>query len=168
MHETKIEQSHGAMLDAKWWGPYWVIAIAHNWGTYPQPELDGAELTGWIDGSRLKKFFTCNKWVHGTSEISKPGTTHEEDPEEFKEFEVEEVAGWKYIEGWWMYLGKWKDWGKWSWVWVADMAGIKKLVDRWNTTHPVPPNHPSKQWCERRMEGEGKAHKGGKGGDPLH
>jgi len=66
VHETRIEQSHGAKLHARWRGPYQVTEIAQSLGTYLLPELDGAELTGWIDGSRLKKFFTRNQGVHGT------------------------------------------------------------------------------------------------------
>jgi len=112
VHETKIEQSHGAKLDARWRGPYRVTEIAQSLGTYRLAELDGAELAGWIGGSRLKKFSTHNGGVHGTREISTPSTAQEEESEEFEEFEVEAVAGRKYIEGRWMYLIKWKDWEK--------------------------------------------------------
>jgi len=38
-----------------------------------------------------------------------PGTAHEEKLQEFDEFEVEAVAGWKYIEGRQMYLVTWAD-----------------------------------------------------------
>jgi hypothetical protein len=114
-------------------------------GTYRLAELDGAELAGWIDGSRLKKFFTRNAGVHGTREISTPSTAQEEELEEFEEFEVESVAGRKYIEGRWMYLIKWKDWEKRSWERAEDMAGSKELMDKWNAAHPVPADHPSKQ-----------------------
>jgi len=89
LHETKIEQSHCAKLDARWRGPYRVIEIAHSLGTYRLAELDGAELAGWIDASRLKKLFTCNEGVHGTREISTPSSEQEEELEEFEEFEVE-------------------------------------------------------------------------------
>ena len=98
VHETKIEQSHGAKLDARWRGPYRVTEIAQSLGTYRLSELDGAELAGWIDGSRLKKFFTRNEVVDSTREISTPSTAEEEKSEEFEEFEVEAVAGRKYIE----------------------------------------------------------------------
>jgi hypothetical protein len=93
MHETKIDQSHGTKLDAQWQGPYRVTEIAQSLGTYRLAELDGAELAGWIDGSRLKKFFTRNKGVHGPREISTPSTAEEEEFKEFEEFEVEAVAG---------------------------------------------------------------------------
>ena len=77
---------------------------------------------------------------------------------------MEAVAGRNYIEGRWMYLIKWKDWEKRSWVWAEDMAESKELMNKWNAAHPVPADHPSKQWWERRMEGE----EGGKGADSLH
>jgi len=99
MHETKIEQSHCAKLDARWRGSYRVTEIAQSLGKYRLAELDGAELVGWIDGRRLKKYFTRNEGVHGTREISTPCTAHEEESEEFEDFEVEAVAGQKYIEG---------------------------------------------------------------------
>jgi hypothetical protein len=54
---------------------------------------------GWIDGSRLKKVLTRNKCVHGTGEISTPSTAQAKESEEFEEYEVEAVAGWKYMEG---------------------------------------------------------------------
>jgi len=60
VHETKIEQSQGAKMDARWRGPYRVTEIAQSLGTYRVAELDGAELAGWIDGSQLKKLFTRN------------------------------------------------------------------------------------------------------------
>jgi hypothetical protein len=81
-------------------------------GTYRQAELDGAELAGWIDGSRLKKFFTPNKGVYGTREISTPSTIQEEELEELEEFEVEAVAGRKYVAGRRMYLINWNHWEK--------------------------------------------------------
>jgi len=145
MHETKIEQSHGAKLDASWRGPYRVPEIAQSLGTYRLTELDGAELAGWMDGSQLKKVFTRNEGVHGPREISRPSTTQEEESEEFEEFKVEAVAGRKYIEGRWMYLIKWKDWEKGSWVQAEDMAGSKKLLDKCNTAHLVLADNPSKQ-----------------------
>jgi hypothetical protein len=98
-------------------------------GIYRLAELDGAALAGWIDGSRLKKFFTRNEGVHSTREISTPSTAEEEESEEFKEFKEEAVAGRKYIEGRWMYLIKWKDWEKRSWVRAEDMAGSQDLMD---------------------------------------
>jgi len=145
VHETKIEQSHCAKRDARWRGPYRVTEIAQSLGTYRLAELDAAELEGWIDSSRLKKFFTRNEGVHGTREISTPSTTQWEESEQFEEFEVEAVAGRKYIEGRWMYLIKWKDREKRSWVRAEDMAGSKELMAKWNATHPVPADHPSKQ-----------------------
>jgi len=93
-------------------------------------ELDGAEFAGWIDGSRLKQFFTRNEGVHGTQGISTPSTAQEEESEEFEEYEVEAVAGWKYIAGRWMYVGKWNDWEKGSWVRAVDMAVSKELLDK--------------------------------------
>jgi hypothetical protein len=164
VHETQIEQSHSAKLDARSQGPYRVTEIPKSLGTYRQAELNGAEPTGWIDGSWLKKFFTGNEGIRGPREISTPRTTQEVESEEFEVFEVEAVAGRKYIEGRWIYLIKWKNWEKRSGVRPEDMAGSKKLMDKWNAAHPVPADHPSKQWWERRMEGE----EGKKGGDPLH
>jgi hypothetical protein len=79
MHGPKIEQSHGTKLDARWRGPYQVTEIAQSLGTYRFGELDGAELAGWIDGSRLKKFFTRNEGVHNTREITTPSTAQEEE-----------------------------------------------------------------------------------------
>jgi hypothetical protein len=154
VHETKIEQSHRAKLDARWRGPYRVTEIAQSLATYRLAELDWAELVGWIDGSRLKKFFTRNEGVHGTREISTPSSAQAKESEEFEEFEVEAVAGRKSIEGRWMYLIKWKDWEKRSWVRAEDMAGSQELMDKWNAAHPVPADHPSKQWWESRMEEE--------------
>jgi hypothetical protein len=46
-----------------------------------------------------------------------------EDSEGFKEFKVEAVAGWKYVEGGWRNLIKLKHWQKRSWVWAEDMVG---------------------------------------------
>jgi len=93
MHKTKIEQSHCTMLDPSWRGPYRVTAIAQSLGTYCLAELDGAELTGWIDGSGLKKIITRKEEVHTARKISMPNTTQEGDSELFEEFEVETVAG---------------------------------------------------------------------------
>jgi len=62
-------------------------------------DLDGAELTGSIDGSLLKKFFTHYEGIHCALEISTTNTTREEDLEEFEGSEVGEEAGQKYIEG---------------------------------------------------------------------
>jgi len=145
VHESKVEQSHGTKLDARWRGPYRVTEIAQSLGTYRLIELDGAELAGWIDGSQLKMFFTRNEGVHGAREIGTAGTTQEEESEEFEEFEVEAVAGQKCIEGTWMCRIQWKDWEKQSWVWVEDTVGCKELVDKWNTAHLEPADHPSKQ-----------------------
>jgi len=74
VHETKIEQSHGAKLDARWRGPYRVTDIAQSLGTDQLAELDGAEREGWIDGSRLNEFFTCHEGVNGGRELSSPDT----------------------------------------------------------------------------------------------
>jgi hypothetical protein len=98
-----------------------------------------------MDGSRLKKFFTRNKGVHSTWEISTPSTVEEEESQEFEAFEVEAVAGWKYIARRWMYQSKWKDWEKRSWARGEDMVGSKELMDKWNATHPVLADHPSKR-----------------------
>jgi len=125
-----IEQSHGAKLDARWRGPYRVTEIAQSLGTYRLEALDGAELAGWIDDDWLHMFFTRNEGVHGTWEFSISSTTQKKESEEFEEFEVEPVAGRKYIEGRSMRLVEWKDWEKQSWVQVEDMAGSKELVDR--------------------------------------
>ena len=57
MHETRIEQTHSAKLEARWRGPYRIAERAEKLGTYKLEELDGTPLTGWTDGSRLKKFF---------------------------------------------------------------------------------------------------------------
>ena len=57
MHETRIEQTHSAKLDARWRGPYRIAERAEKLGTYKLEELDGTPLIGWTDGSRLKKFF---------------------------------------------------------------------------------------------------------------
>jgi len=103
VHKMKIAQSHGAKLDARWRGPYRVTGIAQNFEAYRVAELDGVELAGSIDGSRLKKFFTHNEGVHGTWEICTPSSAQQEESEEFEEFLVEAVARWKYIEGRWMY-----------------------------------------------------------------
>jgi len=46
VHETKMEQSHGDKLDARWRGPYWVTDIAQSLGTDWLAERDGAELVG--------------------------------------------------------------------------------------------------------------------------
>jgi len=89
-------------------------------------------------------FFTHNKGVHGSWEITKPNTTQQEEFEEFEEFEVAAVAGRKYIDGLWMNLAKWKDWEILSWVWVENIAGYIELVNKWNAAHPVPADHPSK------------------------
>jgi len=145
VHNSKIEQSHGDKLDARWRGPYRVKEIVHSLGTYRLAELDVAELAGWIDGSRLKKFFTLNERVHRTREISTASTTQEEVSEEFEEFEVEALAGRKYIAGRWMYLVKWKDWEIQSLVRVEDMAASKELKDEWNAVDPVPADHSFKQ-----------------------
>jgi len=91
------------------------------------------------------KFFTHNEGVHGTQEISTPSTAQVEESEEFEEYEVEAVAGWKYIAGRWMNVGKWKDWEKRSWVRAEDMAVTKEVMDKWNATHPVQADHPPKQ-----------------------
>jgi len=86
VHETKIEQSHGAQLDARWRVPDRVTDIAQSFGTYVLAELDWAQLAGCIDGSGLKMMFTRNEDIHGTREISSPSTTQEEESEEFEEF----------------------------------------------------------------------------------
>jgi hypothetical protein len=91
-----IEQCHGAKLNAGWRRLDKVTEIAKCPGTYRLAKLDGAEHAGWIDDSRLKKFFTRNEGIHGTQEIRIPWTVQEEESEEFEVFEVESVAGGKY------------------------------------------------------------------------
>ena len=145
MHKTKIEPSHGAKLDARWRGPYRVPEIAQSLRIHRLAELDGAELVGWMVGSRLNKFFTRNEGIPGTREISTPSTAHNKESEEFEESMVEAVAGRKYIAGRWMYLVMWKDWYERSWVQAEYMAGSKELMAKWNAAHPVQADHPSKQ-----------------------
>jgi hypothetical protein len=99
MNKTKREQSQRPKLDARWRGPYGVTEITQSLGTDELAELDTAELTGWIGGSRLKMFLTCNVAVRSTQQIDMPSTAQEEESEELEEFEGEEVAGRKYIEG---------------------------------------------------------------------
>jgi len=55
-----------------------------------------------------------------------------------------------------MSLVKWKEWEKWLWLRAEDMAGSNEPVDKWNATHQVRADHPSKQWWELRMEAEGR------------
>ena len=56
MHETRIEQTQSAKLDARWRGSYHIAELAEKLGAYKLEELDGTPLTGWTDGSRLKFF----------------------------------------------------------------------------------------------------------------
>jgi len=103
VHETKIVQSHGVNLDARLQGPYWVTEVAQSLETYQLPAQDRAELTSWINGSRLQNDFTRNKGVHSSRDICSPNTTQDDKSDEFKEFKADAVAGWKYIEGRWIY-----------------------------------------------------------------
>jgi hypothetical protein len=73
--------------------------IALSLVTYRRAELDGAEPTGWTEGSGLKMYFNSKDGVHGTRQVSMPSTTQQEEWEECEEFEVDVVAGWKYIAG---------------------------------------------------------------------
>jgi len=75
LHETKIEQSHGTKLDARWLEPYQVTEIAQSLGTNRLAELDGVELAVWLDGSWLKMCCTRNEGVNGGREICMPSTT---------------------------------------------------------------------------------------------
>ena len=131
-------------------------------------EVDGAELTALLDDSQLKKFFTHNEGVHSTRAVSLPSTAQEQESEEFEELGLEALAGRTYIDGRWMYLVTLKDWENRSWVPAEDKAGSKEPMDKWNPAHPVPADHPYKQSWERRIVGEGKWVKGGKGRDQLH
>lgn len=66
-------------------------------GTNSLAELDGAEVAGWVEGTRLKKSFPGKEGVHLTQVIRMPSTVQEDNSEEFEEFEVETVARQKYI-----------------------------------------------------------------------
>ena len=163
VHESKIEPSHCAILNARWQGPYRVTEISQIFGTNWLAELDGAELAGRIEISRLRKFITRTEGVHHAREISMPNTTKEEDSEEFNELEVQAVAGWKSIKGWWMYSVEWKDLQKRLWVQEDDMAECKLLVDAVNSAHWVPGDNLCKQWWDWRMGGEAKGGRSGEG-----
>lgn len=76
VYETKIEQYQGAELNEWWWRSYWVTEIAQCQLTNPLAEVDGAELTSWIDSSQLRKFFTHNNGIHGAQEVSMSNNTH--------------------------------------------------------------------------------------------
>jgi len=153
IHNTKIEQSHCTTLDARWYCPYRVTEIVQSLGTYPVAEQNGAELEGCIDGSRLEKFVTRHEDVNGTEEGSPPRTAQVKELEEVEVFELQAVAGRKYMEGQWMNEVTWKDWEKWSSVQVEITAGSKELGEKWNAPHLVPEDHLSKQWWDRWMEG---------------
>lgn len=75
-------------------------------------EQNGAELEGCIDGSRLEKFVTRHEDVNGTEEGSPPRTAQVKELEEVEVFELQAVAGRKYMEGQWMNEVTWKDWEK--------------------------------------------------------
>jgi hypothetical protein len=104
--EIKIEQSHNTSLDDRWRRSHRVTEIAQSLRANQLEDLDGAEHVGWIDGSQLKRFFTCNKGGHGTPEMCIPNTKTEEESEEFEKFVVETLAGQKYIERRCMYFIK--------------------------------------------------------------
>lgn len=61
-------------------------------------ELDRVELACWIDVSTLQTLVPSSIGIQGTLDISTPSATQEEASEGFEEFEVEAVAGQKYIE----------------------------------------------------------------------
>jgi hypothetical protein len=62
------------------------------------------ELVVWMDGGRLQMFFTRKEDEHSTRKIWMVNTTPVEESEEFEEYEVETVAGRKYMEGRFMDL----------------------------------------------------------------
>ena len=152
MHETRIEQTHNAKLEASWRGLYRIAERAEKLGTYKLEELHGTPLTEWTNGSRLKKFFVRES-QDSTSPPDDPRETaefQEQDKEQRDEdqkgdWEVEEVMGRKYQNGQCMYLVRWKDWEKRTWALVTDMEGARDMIDAWNASHPVPANHPSRR-----------------------
>jgi len=79
-------------------------------------------------------------------------TTQQNKLQNFEQFEVEAVAGRKYIEERWISLVKWKGCDNQLWVGAEDLAVCKELVDQWYTAHLVLADHLSKQWREIRME----------------
>lgn len=62
-------------------------------------DLDGAELEGWIDGSRLEMFVTLHKAIHCTQDVRTPSTAQVEELEKFEQFEVGVVGSRKFVAG---------------------------------------------------------------------
>ena len=56
LHNTRIRKSWDKKLDSNWLGPYTVHEISES-GYYRLAELDSANLTEFVAGNRLKKFF---------------------------------------------------------------------------------------------------------------
>jgi hypothetical protein len=110
--------------------------------------LDGSELTGWIDGSRVKKFFARRgeKYDEKTPMPAREevkGKEMEKDTHE--EWEVETVTGRKDIQGKWLYFVKWLGFEKRTWVREEDMDGSRRMIEEWNAAHPISANHPPRK-----------------------
>jgi len=89
MHESTLEQSHGANLDATWQEPDSNTNISKRMETYQVAEQDGAEHVSRLDNYAQKQFFTHFKDMHGAHNSSK----HIKTQDKLDEKEDKAVAG---------------------------------------------------------------------------